>query len=155
MFRFHCEWREPPLGPTRSGYDLGHMTFTGDQGECTSRGRKPDQAMMLVLSISQLLHGLQRLNDGESSTYKFIAVDSSFCVDFDRTSANRIAVRCGKETVDELPASSLLQSIVSGVHELLRQPENQLPQDDLGRRDLIVALTGLSRSLQDHPRNRG
>ena len=124
------------------------MTFTGDQGECTSRGKTPNQAMMLVLSLTELLGGLRRLNEGEWPTYRFIGVDSSFCVDFDRTGVNRIAVRCGKGVIDELSASSLLQSILAGAHELLRQPENQLPQDDGGRESLVDALTRLSRWLQ-------
>ncbi|WP_224242244.1 hypothetical protein [Hyalangium gracile] len=55
MFRFRCEWADGHDAMTLTGFDLGHMTFAGEKGICSSRGKKPDQAMMLVIAIKELL----------------------------------------------------------------------------------------------------
>src|SRR4051812_47318028 len=93
MFRFQCEWGNGPTTSARSGYELGHMSFAGEEGICTSRGKVPDQSMMVCIAIVELLDGLTRFLVEGQVEYTFVGIDSSFSVTFRRTKKGRIAVR--------------------------------------------------------------
>jgi len=84
MFRFQCEWVDGQTTSARSGYELGHMSFAGEAGLCTSRGKVPDQAMMICLALVELLDGLRRFLVERQVEYTFVGTDSSFSVQFRR-----------------------------------------------------------------------
>ncbi|MBN1205868.1 MAG: hypothetical protein JXB05_13200 [Myxococcaceae bacterium] len=145
MFRFQCEWADGHTASTRSGFDLGHMTIAGEKGICTSRGKKPDQAMMLAIAITDLLYGLERFLKEGQREYTFIGTDSSFAVRFQRTKKGLIAVRCGTTLLGEVEATPMYRAVLSGVESFLGQPGNQLPGDDPVREDLLTAIEEFAR----------
>lgn len=140
MFRLQCEWVDEQAAAPRSGYELGHMTFAGDEGICTSRGKVPDQAMMLCLSIVELLDGLRRFLTERQVEYTFVGTDSSFSVQFRRNRSGRIAVRCGTTALGEVEDAPLCRAILSSVESFLGQPGNQLAVDAPVREDLVAAV---------------
>jgi hypothetical protein len=147
MFHFQCEWVEGQETPVRSGFELGHMTFAGQQGICSSRGRTPDQAMMLGVAIVELLDGLNQFVSGGSSDYTFIGTDSSFSVRFRKTKGGRIAVQCGATLVDEVEAVSLCRAILAGAETFFRHSGKQLPAGDPVLADLTSAIEEFARAF--------
>src|SRR5690349_18925244 len=115
MVAFQCEWIDEQMTSERSGFDLGHMTFAGGKGTCTSRGKTPDQAMMLAIAIKELLYGLETLLRGAQSEHKFVGADSSFSVWFKKSKRGRISVRCGTTELGEAESTELCKSILQGV----------------------------------------
>jgi hypothetical protein len=135
------EWPDVEPGEERTGYDLGHMTFLGDKGVCTSRGRSPDQAMMLTFSASILLYGLESFSEKKQSEYRFVGVDSSFSVYFMRMKGGWVDVWCGgKGSIARVGMEELLGSVLMGVEAFAARVESELPPDDLGRIDLFFNL---------------
>lgn len=147
MFAFQCEWLEDPAPPERSGFDLGHMTFTGEQGTFTSKGRTPDQAMMLGIALADLLGGLALMLKGTQAAYRFEGADSSFTVHFEQGKRGRIAVRCGPTVVDEVTARVLGQAIFSEVEAFLARPGDAIAEDDPVHEDLFCAMKEVRRLL--------
>ena len=145
MFRFQCEWVDGRATSARSGYELGHMSFAGEEGICTSRGKVPDQAMMIGLAIVELLDGLRRFLAERQVEYTFVGTDSSFSVQFRRGGKGRIAVRCGTTFLGEVDGSHLCRAILSGVESFLGQPGNQLSGDAPVREDLLAAIEEFAR----------
>ena len=145
MFRFQCEWVDGRTNSARSGYELGHMSFAGEEGICTSRGKVPDQAMMICIAIVELLDGLRRFLAKGQVEYTFVGTDSSFSVQFRRAGKRRIAVRCGKTFLGEVEGTHLCRAVLSGVESFLGQPGNQLPGDDPVREDLLAAIEEFAR----------
>jgi hypothetical protein len=147
MFHFQCEWAQGQKTSARSGFELGHMTFAGQKGICSSRGRMPDQAMMLGIAIVELLDGLKRFLSGGAAEYTFIGTDSSFSVRFRKTKGKRIAVQCGTTLVDEVEAATLCRAILAGSETFFRQPGNQFPAGDPVLADLTSALEEFARAF--------
>lgn len=145
MFRFQCEWADGGTPSVRSGYGLGHMSFAGKEGICTSRDKVPEQAMMICLAIVELLDGLRRFLNEEQVEYTFVGTDSSFSVQFRRRGKGGISVRCGTTFLGEVEATPLCRAILSGVELFLGQPGNQLPGDDPVREDLFSAIEEFAR----------
>jgi hypothetical protein len=142
------EWPDVDPGEERTGYDLGHMTFVGEKGICTSRGRSPDQSMMLTLSAGILLYGLRNFSEKKHSEYRFIGVGSSFSVYFMRMKGGRVDVWCGGGgSIARVGMEELLGSVLVGVEAFAARVESELPLDDLGRRDLFFNLEKYRRFL--------
>jgi len=148
MIRLFCEWDEPLPGPGPTGLDLGHMTFIGDKGSCTSKNKIPSQSMMLFISFAQLLYGLEQLATRKLLEYMFVGADAgSFIVKFRATWGRRVTVRCQDVLIDEVDIIDLCRSILSDVQEFIARPENQLPEDDPGREDMSIAITDLTQAI--------
>lgn len=147
MFLFQCEWLDGQANSERSGFDLGHMTFTGEKGTCTSRGKSPDQVMMLAIAIKELLYGLEMLLKGNQSEYRFIGTDSSFSIRFQKVKKGCIAVRCGATAIGEVAAVDLCRAILSSVEAFIVQPGNELPENDPVREDLFSSVQRFKRLL--------
>ena len=147
MVAFQCEWIDEQT--ERSGFDLGHMTFAGEQGTCTSRGKTPDQAMMLAVAIKELLYGLEMLLRGAQSEYKFVGTDSSFSVWFKKSKRGRISLRCGTTELGEAESTDLCKSILQGVETFFVQSGNELPINDPVREDLLSSIQSFKRCLRE------
>ena len=146
MFQLECEWVTPGSS-SRSGFDLGHMTFTSGEGTCSSRGRTPDQAMMVILSIVELLDGLRRFLAGSAPDYLFVGTDSSFSVRFRKAKKGRVALQCGATSLGEVESGTLCRAILSGVEAFVSRPESALAKGDAARDDLVSALEGFRQAL--------
>jgi hypothetical protein len=141
MISLVCEWLDDQAELGRSGFDLGHMTFSGEKGVCTSKGRSPDQAMMIAVSVKELLHGLEVFVWEERSEYVFGAVDSSYSVVFKRNKERRISVLCGYGGgVDDVDEVGLCRSVLAGVEAFVEHAMNELPWDDPVRDDLLSSV---------------
>jgi hypothetical protein len=148
VLELRCEWLDLGPGEKRSTYDLGHMTFSGDRGVCTSRGRNPDQAMMLAMSAGELLGGLENFAKNKHREYRFVGVDSSFSVYFKRMKSGRIDVWCGGGgSIAEVGVDELLGSVLAGVEAFAVQVVNELPAGNHDREDLLIYLRGFRQFL--------
>jgi hypothetical protein len=143
MFSFRCEWCGEPMGEDRSGLELGHMTFAGPRGECTSR-TSPRLAMMMGPSVVTLLDGLERLLTGKQIAFDFSAVASSFSVYFERVRRGRIAIRYRKIVVGEVDEAELHAAVLSGVQAFFPQEGNELCED-VGRAELASSIQAFTR----------
>ncbi|MHA7630193.1 hypothetical protein [Corallococcus sp. M7] len=139
MFRIECEWLDAH-DPGRTGFDLGHMTFTSDTGTCTSKGRSPNQAMMLAISFVGLLDGLQAMVAGGAKEHLFVGADSSFSLRFMRGKKGRITIQCGTASLGEVESDELCRAVLEGVESFMARPESALPPGDAARGDLEMAL---------------
>ncbi|RKG90326.1 hypothetical protein D7W82_04440 [Corallococcus sp. CA049B] len=139
MFRLECEWSDA-RAPDRSGFDLGHMTLTSDAGTCTSKGRSPDQGMMLVIAFADLLGGLKALVAGGAKDYLFVGADSSFTLRFKRAKKGRIAIQCGTASLGEVESNELCRAVLQGVESFMARPESALPPGDAAGGDLEMSL---------------
>jgi hypothetical protein len=133
----------------RSGFDLGHMTFSGEKGTCTSRGKSPDQAMMLAIAITDLLCGLEMLLRGNQSEYRFVGTDSSFSVWFKKSQRGSISVRCGTTQLGEAEPTALCKSILHSIETFFAQPGNELPVNDPVCEDLLSSVQSIKRCLRE------
>jgi hypothetical protein len=149
MVVLRCEWLDEQMISERSGFDLGHMTFSGEKGICTSRGKSPDQAMMLAIAITDLLYGLETLLRGAQSEYRFVGADSSFSVWFKKTKRGRISLRSGTTELGEAEPTDLCKSILQGVETFFALPGNELPINDPVREDLLSSIQSFKRCLRE------
>lgn len=101
--------------------DLGHIAILAPNGEITSKGRKPDQAMMLVPSIIDLLDGVARVaSSRKGAKYRFCAVDSSIELRFACEKGDRISITFQKKNFGAVPARELVVALAAGVAEFIR-----------------------------------
>jgi hypothetical protein len=148
VFSLECEWLDEQVSLERSGFDLGHMTFTGEKGVCTSRGKSPDQAMMLAIALKELLYGVETLLKGSQPEYRFVGTDSSFSVWFKKVKRGRISVRCGTTELGELETAPLCKAILAGAEAFIAQPGNELPENDPVREDLHSSVQSFKRFVR-------
>jgi hypothetical protein len=141
MISLTCEWLDEQVELGRSGFDLGHMTFSGEKGICTSKGRSPDQAMMIAVSVKELLYGLEVFVGEGRYEYVFGAVDSSYSVVFKRNKKRRISVLCGRGgDVDDVDEVSLCRSVLAGVEDFVESAMDEISWDDPVRDDLLSSV---------------
>ncbi|MBC2908236.1 hypothetical protein [Streptomyces cupreus] len=129
--------------PPPSGFDLGHVDVWGSKGRTTSRDRRPDQAMMIYLSLTLLLDGLRYfLVDGNRSSYESAAVDSSFSLKFTRGREDdgSIETTHGGVLLDRSTTRELATAVYKAAKEFAQATLPNLPPDDAGREDLEKSL---------------
>ena len=99
---------ESPTDPI--GFELGDLEFRGEAGAATSNSINPNQSMMLVLSIINLLDGLRQfLSTPKEKEYEFIGVDSSFRVVFRRLTNDTISISSDHNLIHSTTSSQLKQ----------------------------------------------
>jgi hypothetical protein len=97
-------------GPV-SGLSRGDVTITGPLGAVTSAGRRPDQSMLVYISIVDLLDGLGALlRPGGGRHWEWVGNDSSFVVDFDRR-GDRVRIRAMGEDLGEVAEADLITGV--------------------------------------------
>ncbi|MBU8899715.1 hypothetical protein KRR26_29300 [Corallococcus sp. M34] len=116
------------------------MAFAGETGVCTSRGRSPDQAMMVCVAIVELLDGLGRFMTEKLAEYTFVGTDSSFAVHFKKGRNGTIAVSCGSTSLGDVSPSVLSKAILSGAETFVGQADQQLSKSAAVREDMFAAL---------------
>jgi hypothetical protein len=136
--------------PPPSGFDLGHMTVRGSDGSVSSRGHRPDQSMMIHLSLSQLLDGLGDLLEHGRRSYSFGAVDSSFALHFGLTKDGTLVTRAGGPkgpVVDRSPAASAAADLASDAADFADRTLPSLPPDDASAQDLAASVADFTASF--------
>jgi len=69
-------------GSEISGFELGNIDICIDDVEITSRNKFPSQAMMIFVSITDLLDCIRFLIENKKQRITFNATDSSFSLNF-------------------------------------------------------------------------
>lgn len=116
QIRFPLSGTCPDLPP---GYELGDMTLHGEFGEASSASRTPNQSMMVILSIVELLDGVRRLLSlPKVKEYRFIGVDSSFSILF-RKHNTQIRIFVNDMHIHSSSASDLKADIERSVLEFV------------------------------------
>ena len=87
------------------GFELGQLTVTTPAGTVTSKGRTPDQSMMIYLAFVDLMTGMSSLLRGIRG-YDFVGADSSFTLRFTRIKDD-VAIHQGKTNLGSVPLSEL------------------------------------------------
>jgi hypothetical protein len=122
-----------------SGFDLGDITVSGDQGETTSEGHFPDQGMMIHLSLSLLLDQLASLHDTKKAV-EFIGVDSSFTIWFRHTKKGIGVYNSRRALLGRTDMRELFTEALRAADEFAAAQLHLLPEDDAARRDLTASL---------------
>jgi hypothetical protein len=126
-------------GEPASGFELGDLTVVGNRGEATSAGHRPDQGMMIFVSITQLLDGLRVLLDRGKGAYEFVGVDSSFTLDF-TLRRDQLTIKRRRTDLDIAPMAETIAALWTAASEFAADPANALPEGDAVRNDLTAAL---------------
>jgi hypothetical protein len=147
VLRFEMS-REP--GAPATGFDMGDIHVTGNLGTFSSAGRKPSQSMMVYLSLVELLSGMSRFAETKSGHYAFMAVDSSFRLDFALTQAGVLTIigRPHRTQVAKTDLATLLVSVRDGVERFLSHPDHQLAPADVVAGDLRDARRAFEAALR-------
>lgn len=122
-----------------TGLNMGHMTFSGDKGSANSKMKKPSQAMMVLISISELLDGLKIFLLSNSHKYEFVGIDSSFIVNFEKNKDGQVNVIIGKTEITKSKKSEIANSVLRDVNNFLSTTLPHLPKDDMAYDDLITS----------------
>lgn len=145
-FTFAVEDAPPP-----SGFDLGHMTVRGSHGSATSRGHRPDQSMMVHLSLVLLLDGLRELLGRGRGSCSFGAVDSSFALHFHLAKDGTLVTRAGGSggpVVDRSPAAAVAAELAVVAADFAGRTLPSLPPDDAAAQDLAASLADFTAALR-------
>ena len=141
MLHFELELLNPGGGPIH-GLARGHMTVSGGQGRATSRGKQPDQSMMIFVSAVELLDGIRRfVADRKTPAYNFVGADSSFQLWANRIGNDRIRLTGAAGAIEELPAADLIAAVWDGVGAFLGEHLSALTPADPVADDLRAAVT--------------
>lgn len=134
------------------GYSLGDMTLSGRYGSLTSKGKAPDQSMMIFLSITLLLDGINALLDKHasrrSSEFEFVAIDSSFNFTLREKSGAFIEIRNRPELIDLVPIREFIDALWSASHEFDKRYGKYLKEDNPAFDDWYNALGDFKRVFQ-------
>ncbi|SDX73223.1 hypothetical protein SAMN05421504_103644 [Amycolatopsis xylanica] len=154
MVRFEFSRREdldhiePP-----SGFDLGDMEIVGNVGSVSSRGRAPDQGMMIFVALVELLDGLRRkLKPGHP--YEFVGADSSFILDF-REENDSIVIESEGRRIDSSPKLESLRALSRATHAFVDKELSKLPPDDAAKEDLVPSVADFDAYVTDLARRGG
>jgi hypothetical protein len=119
------------------------MTVHGTDGRVGSEGHRPDQSMMIHLSLSQLLDGLRDLLEHGRGSYSFGAADSSFALHFQLAKDGTLVTRAGGAKgplIDRSPAADAAADLASAAADFATRTLPSLPPDDAGAHDLAASV---------------
>lgn len=123
-----------------SGYDLGDMLVGGDEGAIDSSGHRPDQGMMIYLSVPMLLDGFQGFTEGAARTWVFYGVDTSYKPAFHRRKTG-VLVRGRDARAGAASLPDMAGSLLAATEDFVRSDFSRLPADDIAWHDLNLSLT--------------
>lgn len=131
------------------GLVRGHMTIDGKEGAVTSRGKEPDQSMMIFLSIVELLDGMRHfLSEKNASKYNFVGVDSSFQITAIKGENGCITLMVENRVLDTTSRNEIVRAIWEGVSQFLKRYDHCIKPGDAIRSDLTAAVEGFKREFQ-------
>lgn len=132
--------RYPRAAAERTGFDLGHLEVVGADGTAASDETKPPIAMMLVVSLCDLLDGIGRIASGEQTKYELVGVGSSFALIFKDTGHGRVQVVYKDRALGEASGPELLQAALACVRKLMASEGDRFSDTDVAYRDLVSAM---------------
>lgn len=127
-----------------SGFDLGDVTLTGEQGTVSSAGRVPDQGVMIWITATGLVDGVRQLPDRGAADVRVAGIDSSFDIEF---SARRGVVSVS--AMGEVAGTSTVRDLRLRVNRAAERllADGPVPVRDLAAvEDLRAALAAAAES---------
>jgi hypothetical protein len=122
-------------------FSLGHMTLIGTYGTCTSKGKTPEQSMMIFISITLLLDGIRQFLLAEKIlNYNFVGADCSFQFFLSKTPKGNVMLRCDKFMIDQVSSTELIMAVWRGVDVLVSNYGQYLETGSAVSRDIQSAL---------------
>lgn len=140
MLRFELEIT--PCGSEHkiNGLNRGDMTISGSQGLATSKGKQPNQSMMIFLSIVELLDGIRRfMLTKDASNYRFVGADCSFQFSATNLEGDRIRLTSDQGIIDEVQTTEMIKAVWKGVSAFLSLYGASIRPDDPVADDLRSA----------------
>ena len=117
------------------------MELHGDLGTATSKSRTPNQSMMLVLSITEMLDGFRRLlSQSKKREYEFVGVDCSFRVVFRKQPDGDIGVHVDNRLIHVAKSSAIKADIERSILGFVRTHELSLMTNHAESYDFENAL---------------
>src|SRR5260370_15200309 len=134
IFSFNEQCGPPP------GFDLGNLEIRGEVGEATSKGRAPNQSMMVILSVVELLDGIRRfLYSSKIREYRFIGVDCSFCISFQKA-AGKINVCVDDHVLHVSSPSAIKRDIEMSILDFVNTNHISSSSNEAEANDLKAAI---------------
>ena len=148
MLQVTLELTEHALNNEITGLSRGHITLEGSDGRASSRGKMPDQSMMIFISVIDLLDGIRRfILDSKTKTYKFVGAGSSFSFSVTRIRNDHFSIQSGTDKIGTLSRQELVRSIWQSVSQFLERYQSYLSDTDLTLQDLDRAPDQFSKAF--------
>lgn len=125
-----------------SGFDLGDIQLAFEKDEISSM-ENSKLSMMIYLTLSLLIYSLLKLKKGRS--LKFVAVDSSFSVDF-MLEKDKIIISRKKKCFGKYDFNIFLKALDSGIEKFL-SAGNNLSEADPAYEDFYNSLQALKSAI--------
>lgn len=131
-----------------SGFDLGNIELNIDNTKIiTSSGRKPDQSMMVFVTIIDLLDGLRKLiSDKKLIDFKLIGADSSFTIHFMK-SKKKIKVIINEEELCTVEQNELIDQVYISCKDFVERNKINMMESDPVLDDINQSLGQFIKSL--------
>jgi len=99
-------------------FELGHMIFSDQSIEISSKNKSPGQAMMIFLSVSSLLFSIQSLFTSEDQKKAiFSGDDSSFSLTFKKINGEEVEI-WGHDSIIRASKIELVEAVWKAVNQL-------------------------------------
>ena len=125
------------------GFELGQLTVTTPAATVTSKGRTPDQSMMIYLAFADLMNGVSSLFRGIRG-YELVGADSSFALQFVRTKSD-VGIHQGMTDLGSVALSELAACVCDEATRFWAA--HPLEASDSARDDFERAHERLKRTL--------
>jgi len=119
MLILKFELNADEIGEQIHGLSMGHITIKGQFATVTSKDRSPDQAMMIFISISDLLWDIRKFILNKRNTpVRFVGADSSFSIRLLATNEYTVVFANGIQ-IDRVSQGELVRASFNSVNEFM------------------------------------
>lgn len=122
-------------------FSRGHITVEGDDEIISSKGKNPDQSMMIFLSVVHLLDGISNLMDKTiNSEFEFIGVDSSFQFFVKKEVESFIIIDSKKRSLGVIKIKDFADSLWQAIEKFVAYYTEVLDREEAIYEDLISSI---------------
>ena len=133
-----------------SGFELGDIIITKGDLQCTSLKRKPNQSMMLFITIHALLNQIKKMIESRKNEIVIEGVDSSYLLKITKTK-NLYTVSDDKCMMKGIEQTELLNSVYQAAKTIWNKYGESIISDSV-RYDFCNALKSFKELLNAHSR---
>ncbi len=124
-FKFELCPEEPPL----SGFEMGNLMVDMNGTVIDSKTGEGRYLMMLFVSIVELLNGLNRFLGSKKKMFKFVGVDSSFIMTFEKMPKGIICIHFEKDTTIKISRAELIKELAISSYDFWESHKDLLNKD--------------------------
>lgn len=121
-----------------SGFELGDIIIIKEGVQCTSLNRKPDQSMMLFITIPNLLNQIKKMIKSRKKEILVVGVDSSYFLKI-TSKKNHFFISDDKCMIEGIEQKELLVSVYQAAKYIWDKYGKQIISDSV-RYDFYNAL---------------